>query len=151
MHVNSTSPGPKARAKQLRTGRATILAAATAIGLGACGRSAPVDALEELGADPAIAGVSVTSPDAVVSTVATAEGETTTTAAAVVPQQILYTVQPGDTLSGIASTYNVTIEDLADYNGITNVNALSPGQELAIPPQPIELEIEDSEAGSPSE
>jgi LysM repeat protein len=112
---------------------------AAAISLSACGRSAPVDALNENASDPDIAGVSVTSPDAVVSTVPTSAGETTTTTAAV-PQQILYTVQPGDTLSGIAASYNVTVEDLAAYNGITDPNSLRPGAELAIPPQPIVVE-----------
>ncbi len=108
---------------------------AAAIGLSACGRSAPIDALSEHATDPDIAGVSVTSPDAVVSTVPTLLGEATTTSTVIVPAQILYTVLPGDTLSGIASAYNVTIQDLADYNGITDLNNLSPGQELAIPPK----------------
>ena len=67
----------------------------------------------------------------------TSAGENTTSSSVVAPQQILYTVQPGDTLSGIAAAYNVTIEDLAEYNGITDPNSLRPNQELAIPPQPI--------------
>lgn len=114
------------------------------LGLSSCGRSAPVDALSEIGSDPDIAGVSITSPDAVVTTIPTAEGETTTSSSLVLPQQILYTVQPGDTLSVIASSYDVTIQDLAAYNGITDVNAISPGLELAIPPTPIEIEDSDS-------
>ena len=155
MHVNSTPTQPKARAtppRALAIGPRAIGATIMAAGLGltSCGRSAPVDALGERNSDPDIAGVSVTSPDAVVSTVVSSEVETTTSSV-LAPQQILYTVQPGDTLSVIASTYNVTVQDLADYNGITNVNSLSPGQELAIPPQPIELKIEDSEAETSSE
>ncbi|MCP4226062.1 MAG: LysM peptidoglycan-binding domain-containing protein, partial [Actinomycetia bacterium] len=140
MRPNSTSPGPSARARRFRTVWATTMTGAAAIGLSACGRSAPVDALSEHGSDPDIAGVSVTSPDAVVSTVPTSLDEATTTSTIVVPQQILYTVQAGDTLSVIASSYNVTTQDLADYNGITDVNNLSPGQELAIPPKPISTE-----------
>jgi len=118
--------------------RGPALAALALLGLGACGRSAPVDVLNELGSDPDIAGVSVTSPDAVVETTPTVPGDTTTSSTLLAPQQILYTVQPGDTLSGIAGTYNVTIEDLADYNGISDVNDIAPGIELAIPPAPIE-------------
>lgn len=114
------------------------------IGLASCGRSAPVDALSDVGSDPDIAGVSITSPDAVVTTIPSAEGETTTSSTLIVPQQILYTVQPGDTLSVIASSYGVTIQDLAAYNGITDVNAISPGLELAIPPTPIEVDSSDS-------
>lgn len=116
-----------------------VVGAVAVMALAGCGRNAPVDALGQTagGGDPDIAGVSVTSPDAVVEPTPTIEGETTTTSAPA-PQQILYTVQPGDTLSGIASTYGVPIDALAAYNGINDPNDLSPGQELAIPPQPAE-------------
>ncbi len=52
-------------------GAALALAAVSALALAGCGRSAPVDALGAgPGGDPSIAGVSVTSPDAVVDTTA---------------------------------------------------------------------------------
>ena len=116
-----------------------------------CGRSAPVDALNDIGADPDIAGVSVTSPDAVVATEPPAEGETTTTAPLAAAEEVLYLVQPGDTLSGIASAYGVTIQQLADYNGIVDVNAISPGQQLAIPPTPVEIDVEQPAEEEPTE
>lgn len=45
----------------------------------------------------------------------------------------VYIVQPGDTLSSIASRFNITISDLMDTNGISDPNLLSAGQELIIP------------------
>ena len=45
-----------------------------------------------------------------------------------------YTVQAGDTLSGIASKYSeVTWQRIAEYNGLVNPNLLSIGQKLKIP------------------
>jgi len=41
-----------------------------------------------------------------------------------------YTVQSGDTLSGIAATHGLTTATLAAYNGITNYNVIYTGQQL---------------------
>lgn len=43
-----------------------------------------------------------------------------------------YTVQSGDTLSGIASLYGTTYEDLAARNGISDPNVIYPGQVLVV-------------------
>ena len=43
-----------------------------------------------------------------------------------------YTVQKGDTLSGIASRYGTTWKNLAAYNGLNNAHKIFPGQELRI-------------------
>lgn len=65
--------------------------------------------------------------------------ETTTSASQPTPTPlptsipVTYTVQPGDTLSTIAALYGVSIVELAQLNGITNVDALSVGQVLTIP------------------
>lgn len=45
---------------------------------------------------------------------------------------IIYTVQSGDTLSGIANKYNTTYQELAKINGISNPNLISVGQVLKI-------------------
>ena len=45
----------------------------------------------------------------------------------------VYTVKSGDTLSGIAAQYNMTYQELAQYNGISNPNRISVGQQIKIP------------------
>lgn len=47
--------------------------------------------------------------------------------------QIVYTVQPGDTLSGIAQNYGVSVSALAALNGIANPNLIYAGERLMIP------------------
>ena len=49
------------------------------------------------------------------------------------PTATIYVVQPGDTLSGIAGRFNVTVEDLVEANRIVNPDALQVGQEITIP------------------
>lgn len=44
-----------------------------------------------------------------------------------------YITQPGDTLSEIAARFNVTTQELAEANGITDSASIRPGQELVIP------------------
>ena len=43
-----------------------------------------------------------------------------------------YTVQAGDTLSGIASKYGTTYQELARINNIANPNVIYPGQVIKI-------------------
>lgn len=45
----------------------------------------------------------------------------------------VYIVQPGDTLSFIASRFNVSLDDLLSANPSLNPNVLSEGQEIVIP------------------
>ena len=44
-----------------------------------------------------------------------------------------YVIQPGDTLSKIAVRFNISVEDLASANGITNPNQLFVGDILILP------------------
>ena len=48
------------------------------------------------------------------------------------PKQIVYTVNPGDTLSGIAQRYNTTYQELARKNNIANPNLIYVGQKIII-------------------
>lgn len=48
------------------------------------------------------------------------------------PQQVVYIVKRGDTLSGIASRYGTTYQALAKKNGIANPNRISVGQKIII-------------------
>ena len=45
----------------------------------------------------------------------------------------IYIVQAGDTLSGIAKAYGVTVQAIADANDIADVNFILSGQVLEIP------------------
>lgn len=45
---------------------------------------------------------------------------------------IIYTVKPGDTLSGIARLYHVTVAQIAEANSIANPNLIYPGQQLTL-------------------
>ncbi len=48
----------------------------------------------------------------------------------------IYTVQPGDTLSGIAERFNVDLEALMRLNGITDPTRIYPGMTLRLPGLP---------------
>jgi lysozyme len=54
---------------------------------------------------------------------------TTTTA----PRLETHTVGQGESLSSIAASYGLTTDELASFNGITNVNHVFVGQKLSIP------------------
>jgi hypothetical protein len=47
-----------------------------------------------------------------------------------------YTVKAGDTLSGIAALFGVTVDDIVRANNIADPNRLSEGQVLTIPVRP---------------
>ena len=45
---------------------------------------------------------------------------------------VYYTIKPGDTLSGIASTYGTTWQWLAEMNGISDPNLIYPGNTIRV-------------------
>lgn len=45
-----------------------------------------------------------------------------------------HAVQSGETLDGIAATFGLDAQALADFNGITDITSITAGQQLAIPP-----------------
>lgn len=60
---------------------------------------------------------------------------TATVAATNTPEggQQEYTVQPGDTLGGIAAQFGVTVDAIAQLNQIEDVHLIVPGETLMIP------------------
>ena len=50
---------------------------------------------------------------------------------------IIYTVVPGDVLSGIAQRFGVTVEDIAKWNKLTNVTIIHAGDQYVIYPKVI--------------
>jgi LysM repeat protein len=46
---------------------------------------------------------------------------------------VTYTVKPGDTLSGIADLFGVTVDDIVRANNLADPNALQVGDVLTIP------------------
>ncbi|MDQ3856113.1 MAG: LysM peptidoglycan-binding domain-containing protein [Chloroflexota bacterium] len=59
--------------------------------------------------------------------------------ATVVPPDIpttVYRVQAGDTLTGLAERYGLTVEELAALNGLDPQAQLEVGQELKVPRRP---------------
>jgi LysM repeat protein len=63
-------------------------------------------------------------------TTTTARATTTTTS------DIIYRVQPGDSLTKIAAHFHVSVSAIATRNHITNPDRLGQGQTLVIPPAP---------------
>ncbi|MBN1811611.1 MAG: LysM peptidoglycan-binding domain-containing protein [Anaerolineae bacterium] len=49
------------------------------------------------------------------------------------PAPLVYIVKEGDTLSSIAQTYGVSIQDIVEANSLANPDMLNIGQELVIP------------------
>ncbi len=52
------------------------------------------------------------------------------------PTPPVYVVRPGDTLSGIASAFDCTVEEVARANGLSDADAISVGQQLTVPVVP---------------
>lgn len=63
---------------------------------------------------------------------ATPPAATKPNAQVVDPKYYTYTVQPGDTLSGIAATYNITYQHLAALNGIADPSVIRVGQVIKV-------------------
>lgn len=52
-------------------------------------------------------------------------------------QEVKYTVQPNDTLAIISRRYGVNVDLIMSANQLTNINLISVGQALIIPPPPV--------------
>lgn len=63
----------------------------------------------------------------------TAVNTNTPTNAPIEASGTVYTIQPGDSLGEIAKAFNVSLQELADINNITNWNIIEVGDVLIIP------------------
>ena len=63
------------------------------------------------------------------------------------PTPVIYVIQPGDTLLGVALQYNITLDQLQQANGVLRPEALQIGQELVIPVGGVVQAAPDSESG----
>jgi LysM repeat protein len=66
----------------------------------------------------------------VVTTVESTIPQTTTT---VYQEPVLYTVEPGDSLFGIAERFSLNMAELMNINGITDPDRVNAGQVLKLP------------------
>jgi LysM repeat protein len=67
------------------------------------------------------------------------------------PAPLIYTVKAGDTLSSIAQTYGVSIQEIIEVNRLANPDVLNVGQELIIPGRFItHTAVPPTEAASPT-
>jgi len=82
---------------------------------------------------PGMAGVRITSQNPIVAPTPTTEPPAPTENAPAGTAGV-HVVQPGDTLSGIAATYGVSMQAIVDANGLVDPDNLTAGQELQIPP-----------------
>ena len=110
--------------------RLTVFHRALGVGLllllGACVPEPPPSALPTLPAVLDITPAPTLDIDATATAFVAAVRPSPTVAA-------LYTVQSGDNLSDLAERFGTTVEELVAANGLTDPNALQPGQTLIIP------------------
>jgi len=149
--MTSSYRSPKSKTDQPMRGygRTVLVMLFAAMAFAACGRpevAGPTADANEI----SIAGVSVTSPDAVVTVLPTASSSTSTEITRPQPTQKLYTIQDGDTISKIAGDHGIPVAVLVQANGITDVHSIRPGEELVIPiPPPVDVTV-SSETTTPA-
>ncbi|GEM_PF-889068 len=94
----------------------------------------PVASTHVAGAEPAKHTQNQKPETITVKTVADVTPSTTSTTPTPAPSPASVTVQPGDTLTGIATVHNTTAQRLYDANSfIANPDLIYPGQQLTIP------------------
>lgn len=112
--------------RTLIAARRTLPAAALVLLLAACVPEPPPSAQPTLPAILEITPAPTLDIDATATAFAVVERPSPTPAA-------LYTVQAGDNLSTIAERFNTSVDELIAINGLTDPDALQPGQTLLIP------------------
>jgi LysM repeat protein len=93
--------------------------------------ASPARTVTRVASAVATTGVPSSAPATTVAPTVPAPVATATPAPAA--NQRRYVVQSGDTLSGIAAQYGVTVQQIIDANSLQNPDLVLPGQELIIP------------------
>lgn len=102
---------------------------AVAVGVSSCGG-------DTLGVATTVVPVQPTNFQTIPPVSSTLPGTTTTLPANALGQETLYTVQPGDSASLVASRYGISTSELLAYNGwVTASEFPYPGKTVRIPPQ----------------
>jgi len=66
------------------------------------------------------------------------------------PTAIIYVVQPGDTLAGIAALYGTTADEICAFNELEDCSLIYPGDELLMPSEGVVLPSPTPPAPSPT-
>lgn len=104
--------------------KVALLGACLLLILSACGRSS-----EDAGTDVAQTTITTLAVQTLPETTTTTVATTTTT-----ERPLEYIIQPGDSLSRVAERFGLSTDDLANFNSISDVNAIQVDQVLRIPP-----------------
>lgn len=107
-----------------------VVAVAAVVGVAACGTTNPAS-------QERLPPIQTTVPT------------TTTTTTTVAPADLLYVVQPGDTLFRIAERFSVTVAAIVERNGLSSADDIEAGQSLEIPEGL--LVVDDSRTSDTSE
>ena len=95
-----------------------------------------VDALEKRLTQLAVIEQKMTRLETRIDQLARRDATANSSAASGSTKNLYHEVRPGDTLSGIAEQYDISITDLCRFNNITPETVIRPGQKLALTPQP---------------
>ena len=67
-----------------------------------------------------------------------------------VPGEIIHIVQPGENIFRIGLRYGFTYQELATYNGLSNPDSLTVGQQIRIPPRSISIRTTRTTPATPT-
>lgn len=76
---------------------------------------------------------------------------TLTATATLTRTAVTYVIQPGDTLATISNRFEVSVQELAEANDITNPNNIAAGQVLVIPDQEVPTPLPPTDTPEPTE
>ncbi|MBK8899721.1 MAG: LysM peptidoglycan-binding domain-containing protein [Anaerolineaceae bacterium] len=76
---------------------------------------------------------------------------TVTATATLTRTAVTYVIRPGDTLATISNRFEVSVQELAEVNDITNPNNITVGQVLVIPDQAVPTPVPPTDTPEPTD